>query len=618
MAGSQEASLDENVLFLPVKPSSPEFLYSELERQSVEKLLCEGPKAFYKSVGSELFSSFLSPNEVGEITSWVQDFHFTPLQKEENGGKANLDAADLTSSYFPSYSDVPAPGLELGWPEVPWVRMENVAVYTNPPSDGEPSIREVIRRHLQKASQVLAIVTDRLTDSTIIGDLHDAASRGVPVYIILNQRTVEEKYTLHRLGHVNIQVRLLGGKSFCSRTGKMMVGELKDKFILVDLETVIHGSCSLTWTDAHLHRQLITVVSGSAVDSFDKEFRILFAASTPVPNLWEYSVSHMEMPKQQKDFTDPSPPRHFHMKHEILNPPSPPMDTHLDWEAMGVIPRGSLPDSPFEEEQTVAKGTALQTDMQFDKMTPVTDTFTQNGYEPVTTTRVWDSSPVTNNMLDNANIFNWADCQTEQAASRQFYKEKRNNADDRTSAWRDNREGDLRQNIFLFSSMREKRRANLDPCEREEIDMDNISSSIENKATSRKPLILRVPQSESFNSLNDLMKRLTSQENKGELYRRGSRTNMPETSQSMTDLRADAPSADRTPDERRLSVPRPNANCYDPDQMTPGLILMKRRNNVIKSALQRIPKAFQPRERPRSFGLDMNWKPLRERKWEEE
>uniref|UniRef100_A0A3Q3DNM5 Family with sequence similarity 83 member E n=1 Tax=Hippocampus comes TaxID=109280 RepID=A0A3Q3DNM5_HIPCM len=291
--GKIEASLDEDAVFLPVKPSSPEFLYSELERHSMEKLLCEGPKAFYNSVGTELSGSFLSPDEVSEITSWVQDFHFTPLQKEENGGNVNPDEADLTSSYFPSYSDVPAPSLALGWPEAPWVRMENVAVYTNPPAEGEPSIREVIRRHLQKASQVLAIVTDRLTDSTIIGDLHDAASRGVPVYIILNQRTVEEKYTLHRLGHPvswarvqkNIQVRVLGGKSFCSSKGKMMVGELKDKFILVDLERVIHGSYSLAWTDAHLHRHLITVITGSVVDSFDKEFRTLFAASAPVPNL---------------------------------------------------------------------------------------------------------------------------------------------------------------------------------------------------------------------------------------------------------------------------------------------------------------------------------------------
>ncbi|XP_054640187.1 protein FAM83E [Dunckerocampus dactyliophorus] len=618
MLGSQEASLDENALFLSVNPASPEFLYSEVERQSVEKLLNEGPKAFYYSVGAELFGSFLSPNEVEEITGWVQDFHFNPLPKEENEQKSNPDTVELISSYFPSYSDAPAPGLELGWPEAPWVRMENVAVYTNPPAEGEPPIREVIRRHLQKASQVIAIVTDRLTDATIIGDLHNAASRGVPVYIILNKRTIEEKYTLHRLGHPNIRVRLLEGKSFCSRKGKMVVGELKDKFLLVDLETVLHGSYSLTWTDAHLHRQLVTVVNGSAVDTFDKEFRTLFAASAPVPNLWEFAIPRLEVPQQRMDFSDPSPPRHFHMKYEILNPPSPPMDVPLDWEAMGVFPRDRLPDSPLEmKEGLVAKEAVLQTDMQFDKKTPVTDTFTYNGYKPMTTRRTWESSPGTNNMPENSKTSNWTDRQIEQPASRQFSKEKLNNVEDRTSARFEDKDGDWRRNL-LFSSLNYKRRSRYEPSVREEKNTDDdISASIENKASSRKPLILRVPQSESFNSMNDLMKRFRPQHNNAELLRRGSKTAMSEMTHSMMDLHMDVPSADRAQDDRRLSVPRLNTSSFEPDQMTPGLMLMKRRNDVVKSALQRIPQAFQPRERPRSYALDLNWKSLRERKGEE-
>lgn len=40
----------------------------------------------------------------------------------------------------------------------------------------------------------------------------------------------------------NMQVRVLGGKTFCSRAGRMVVGEMKDKFLLVDLKIVIHGS----------------------------------------------------------------------------------------------------------------------------------------------------------------------------------------------------------------------------------------------------------------------------------------------------------------------------------------------------------------------------------------
>ncbi|MEQ2183473.1 hypothetical protein GOODEAATRI_032950, partial [Goodea atripinnis] len=48
---------------------------------------------------------------------------------------------------------------------------------------------------------VIAIVTDQLTDNAIIFDLHTAASRGVPVYIILNQRSLQGNFTLNRLRH---------------------------------------------------------------------------------------------------------------------------------------------------------------------------------------------------------------------------------------------------------------------------------------------------------------------------------------------------------------------------------------------------------------------------------
>lgn len=70
----------------------------------------------------------------------------------------------------------------------------------SPPKDENVSVNF----HLAESVctlQVIAIVTDRLTDSAVIGDLHNAASRGVPVYIILNQRSIEENFTPNRLRH---------------------------------------------------------------------------------------------------------------------------------------------------------------------------------------------------------------------------------------------------------------------------------------------------------------------------------------------------------------------------------------------------------------------------------
>uniref|UniRef100_A0A672FAJ3 Family with sequence similarity 83 member E n=1 Tax=Salarias fasciatus TaxID=181472 RepID=A0A672FAJ3_SALFA len=305
MSNSQEQSLDENVVFLPVTEASAEFLHCEQEREAVERLLVEGPEAFYSS--TERSGCFLSPEEVSQITGWAQTYRFTPPQTQQlNGADGPYDDDDFCSTYFPCETDMPTPNLELGWPERdPWLLQGNITVHTSPPAEGEPAVREIIRRHLQRASQVIAIVTDRLTDSAVIGDLHHVASRGVPIYIILNRRSIQENFTLNRLRHPNMRVRVLGGKSFCTRTGRMVVGEMKNKFILVDLEVVIHGSYSLTWTDAHLHRQLITVLTGPAVEAFDREFRILYAASTPGPEKWSMAGSHASVSLQLKDFSDP-------------------------------------------------------------------------------------------------------------------------------------------------------------------------------------------------------------------------------------------------------------------------------------------------------------------------
>lgn len=127
--------------------------------------------------------------------------------------------------------------------------------------------------------------------------------------------------------------------------------------------------CSLTWTDAHLHRQLITVLRGPVVDSFDREFRTLFAASLPVPDIWRVAGTHVEMTDKLKDFSDLQFKKQLSLEPEITNPSSPPADSFLDWEAMGVL--------QFFPEDTSEM--PLQNNLLFDKNTPVMDGFTNNG-----------------------------------------------------------------------------------------------------------------------------------------------------------------------------------------------------------------------------------------------
>ncbi|KAK5872633.1 hypothetical protein PBY51_013315 [Eleginops maclovinus] len=641
MSNSHEQSLDENVVFLPVPESSPEFLHCEKERQAVERLINAGPEAFYSSIGTERSGCFLSTEEVSQISSWAQDYRLHPLQvqRQENGEEGSSEMEDFCSTYFPSFSDTPPPDLELGWPESrPWAPRASVRVHTSPPAEGDPSVRQIIRWHLQNAGEVIAIVTDRLTDGAIIGDLHKAASQGVPVYIILNRRSIQENFTLNRLRHPNMQVRVLGGKTFCSRTGRMVVGEMKEKFLLVDLQTVIHGSYSLTWTDAHLHRQLITVLNGPVVESFDREFRILFAASLPVPDTWREEGTHKDVTHHLKDPSDLGFQRHHHYEPEIINPPSPPADSLLDWEAMGVIhTKKCSPLDQHEEimvkemqveskilfdqhEQLMAKEMQIQRQMLFDKNTFFMDGFKPscNGNRFVENKRVYENnSPVTSNVPDKSTTFKnkqpsptdpiapermkRVDHIINKAISRQLSTEKSPNLDDKRRTRLDDKGTELTPDMNILPSS-ERREASKREAILEEVGSINKASlPVEYTPSSRKPLILMVPQSENYSSLSDIMKRTHPQQSLSGQIRKGSNAPASELIQSMTEL-----SLHKTED-RGLPVPRFMASRFDPDQMTSALSLMRKRNDQLKPLLYRSPQNLLPRERPRSSSYAWRW-----------
>ncbi|XP_013128679.2 uncharacterized protein fam83e isoform X6 [Oreochromis niloticus] len=694
---NNEESLDENTVFLPVDESSPEFIYSERERKAVEKLLSAGPEAFYSSVVKELPNCFLSSEEVSQLKSWVQSYSFNePRLQHENGAENIAEMDDFCSSYFPCHSDVPVPGLDLGWPDkIPWSVTASVTVHTSPPAEGGPSVREVIRRHLQRARQVIAIVVDRLTDSAIIGDLHRAASRGVPVYIILNQRSIQEKFSSNRLCHPNIRVRALGGRSFGLRDGRKLVGEMNEKFLLVDLDTVIHGSYSFTWTDTHLHRQLITVLRGPAVDAFDREFRILYASSLPVLS----TATHVNQNHQLKDISDVRLLKRISVDPDITDPPSPRAVSPLDWDKMGVFSEeSSLPTSPLYLHGEVVKlEMPLQNSMQLDKNTPLMDGFTNNqnyivdkrrNREPLTaepatserTKRITDSlSPVATDMekstfksreslstqpdTSDRTKRNREPVSTQPATSDRVKKlsgsmsplatdiEKSTvfksreslstqpDTSDRTKRVKDNLPPESTNVIenLLFKSREslstqpaplertksmERDTSRHHPTERsttlytrntsryddkaneathrrysfqarrysiaeEESKTDDIATKMVNNPSSRKPLILSVHGNENFSALSDIMRKIP-QTSSGLLKRESKSIH----TQSMWDLSKE--DAATSHEKKGVSVPRYTRPTYEPSYITPGLALMEKRNDKVRSTLM-------PTERPRSY-----------------
>ncbi|XP_015269907.1 PREDICTED: protein FAM83E [Gekko japonicus] len=292
MAGSQVKCLESEEPYAKVTESNPEFYYCEGQRLALEALLTKGKDAFKECLSQEKLRAFLSDGEQQELieAATAEDSQAPP---SGGAGKHNRGDQGSSLSYWPGQSDEPTPDLELGWPEEgAWKGITRAEVYTHPPGEGAPHIKEMVRRCLQQANKVIAIVMDVFTDPDILSDLYDAAvRRRVPVYVILSRRHLDsflvmaEKMCLNVRYTEKLRVRVIHGCTFQSRHQKQVTGLLKEKFILADGEVAITGSYSFTWTDARLNRHLVTRLTGEVTEAFDREFRTLYAASCPLPGL---------------------------------------------------------------------------------------------------------------------------------------------------------------------------------------------------------------------------------------------------------------------------------------------------------------------------------------------
>ncbi|XP_056399321.1 protein FAM83E [Hyla sarda] len=286
MANSQVKCLEDDQEFVDISEASPQFYYSEIQRNALETLLSSGEAAFYNCLKNDGAREFLSREEVNSLKSSAVDSQLGKLEYEED---SELDE-DTSLSYWPGRSDVPTPMLDLGWPEGDtWKGITRAEVYTHPPTNNAPHIKVVVRRTIQNATKVIAVVMDIFTDPDIFLDMYEAATRRmVPVYIILSLHHLASFLHMVETTRINvrftenIRIRVISGCMFSTRHLKQVTGVLKEKFLLVDCSTVITGTYSFTWSDSRLDRNLITLLTGEITDSFDNEFRTLFAASRPL------------------------------------------------------------------------------------------------------------------------------------------------------------------------------------------------------------------------------------------------------------------------------------------------------------------------------------------------
>lgn len=284
---------------------SEEFIqphYKEAYRLAIDRLVSSGRDSYLEFLKGERIGSFLSEEELHFITENAEQLPPQNHAEEINGSPDNQSSS---GTYWPVHSDVDTPDLDLGWPEVMHDKLQtNIDLLFHPPRQNNPTIKEVIRKHIQDARQVVGIAMDVFTDVDIFKEVVDASIRGVPVYVLLDDSHLKSFLTMAESQDVKIQqlrnmrVRTVKGQDYLCRSGAKFHGAMEQKFLLVDCHTAIYGSYSFTWSFEKIHLSMVQVITGHLVRSYDEEFRTLYARSNvpvelcPAEGLFQRNGSH--------------------------------------------------------------------------------------------------------------------------------------------------------------------------------------------------------------------------------------------------------------------------------------------------------------------------------------
>ncbi|XP_008291681.1 protein FAM83D [Stegastes partitus] len=399
--------LEDSPLRLCPTPGAGELnlqeVYNERHRLALEELLSGGLDNFLDFLRRERISNFLSDDEIQRIRSAAVSPRCASIHGEDQTLEQSLSSSVDCSSvtYFPEVSDVEPPLLEMGWPAFTAGSYRGVtrAVAHFQPSYGECiySCKEAARRMIKNAREVIAIVTDSLTDLDIFKDLQEACShRRVPVYILLDQSCAPAFLKMCRNANVRLddlqqmRVRTITGTTYYMRSGARITGEVHERFMLIDGNRVATGSYRFNWTDGKLNSSNLVELSGQITEKFDEEFRILYAQSLPLntrgppsvrnSGIYEHllikhsSSSHLarERPvepvcltstpnRKPQTLTVQPPPEPSSPDHHITSPLSDSSTVRGDWmEQQEEILAGSttrhFPAEQQAEEQAVTSG----------------------------------------------------------------------------------------------------------------------------------------------------------------------------------------------------------------------------------------------------------------------
>lgn len=126
--------------------------YKESYRLAIDRLIDGGRENYQEFLKGERLGNFLSEEELLFITANAEQ---VPCQNHAEEINNPPDNQSSSGTYWPMHSDMGAPDLDLGWPEVMHnILQTNIDLLFHPPKQKSPTIKEVVRKHIQEARQV--------------------------------------------------------------------------------------------------------------------------------------------------------------------------------------------------------------------------------------------------------------------------------------------------------------------------------------------------------------------------------------------------------------------------------------------------------------------------------
>lgn len=174
MADSQLLCLDDDNINEKIPEYKPEFYYSEEQRAALEQLLKNGDGAFKLRLKEDNIKDFLSAREIRWLRETFKEYEVdndSEMGDSKSPSSSNADSG-VHSTYWPQLSDAEVPSLDIGWPNSGHYKgVTRATVFTHPPKDKSPHIREVVRRLIQESTKVFRNLKSRVLCSACFGNL---------------------------------------------------------------------------------------------------------------------------------------------------------------------------------------------------------------------------------------------------------------------------------------------------------------------------------------------------------------------------------------------------------------------------------------------------------------